>query len=515
MKLAIVSLLVLFPLHLAHAEYQPPQTAIDNTADVQVVRCPAVGEEYNKMVSKLDGLKASIKKDANCDKTVVEKVDSMQQLLYQDRQKFLDLVAKAKVQPLTPEESDTISKYAENVTEKASNLADLITQNNYCFQSDAQQNSLLALSGFVNEASTLVGSVAGPWGVPIALGGKVVAGFLTGMDRIIKSRAGYDFSKHDDWMSYVQNLCAYYNYRDEVKSLIHPEDRLNQLTSVDQKLQFQLEKLGSSCSNCQRIQSFYEDGNTLDLNNEVKNVDSQYVQPLGSLTFNVLRAHTWVTQQITQVNAEANAYWNDVSGKHMLTETQADLEQFLLQKEAPQFLTYQLRETGRLNYQLHELIENQAYALVRDLQNTHPEMLATGTPPVRVMNDGELFKLIVNTDWLSQFQSKSINDDEMMYRLSSLQHQMETQYDATDLSYSVASSFCQFFQKADMYTESIYQVCGGTRSGMKQLGQQLKDLINRPTAVKPAAIQAPTWLRALNTWTDQIQIGGDLFQTRP
>lgn len=48
--------------------------------------CPAVGEEYEQMLSKLDSIKASIKDGANCSQVVL-KVKSLEQLLSTDRQK--------------------------------------------------------------------------------------------------------------------------------------------------------------------------------------------------------------------------------------------------------------------------------------------------------------------------------------------------------------------------------------------------------------------------------------------
>ena len=191
------ALITLFTLHAltAHAG----GVSQDVTQLYQVAQCPAVGEDYEKMVAKLDTIKAAIKDTGNC-KQVTLAVDTLQKLLDEDRQKALDIAKSSGENGLSKEDSEFIKNYAEGLTKKVASLSDLFLHSNQCFQEDAP-DPLSSLSGFVGEASSLIGSVAGPWGAPIALAGNVVAGFLSGLNEIMNSRAGYDFTKRDQWMS--------------------------------------------------------------------------------------------------------------------------------------------------------------------------------------------------------------------------------------------------------------------------------------------------------------------------
>ena len=233
----VVVLITSLLLHSLIAQADSPSD--DPTQLYQVAQCPAIGEDYERMVAKLDTIKAAIKDTGNC-KHVTLAVDTLQKLLDEDRQKAIDIVDKSSEAGLSKEDSEFIKKYAEGLTKKVASLSDLFLHSNQCFAEDAP-DPLSSLSGIVGEASSLIGSVAGPWGAPIALAGNIIAGFLSGLNEVMNSRAGYDFSKRDQWMSYVQNLCTYHTYREQVESLLDPVGRLSQLRTLQAKLEAQIE----------------------------------------------------------------------------------------------------------------------------------------------------------------------------------------------------------------------------------------------------------------------------------
>ena len=148
--------------------------------NMQPLRCPTVGKDFSQMISQLDVLQDKIKADANCGK-LGENFEQIKYLSGDRRQEFLAAIEKINAgETLNDLEMERyILTYAEDVTVASASLATLLSQANQCFGKQDMNASLSTLSSFVNEASTLLSTVAGPWGPALSIGGKVVSGFLT------------------------------------------------------------------------------------------------------------------------------------------------------------------------------------------------------------------------------------------------------------------------------------------------------------------------------------------------
>src|SRR4051812_44620193 len=95
----------------------------------RVLECPAVGDEYEKMVSRLDSIKASIREGANCANVSLQ-VKSLEDLVATDRSAVMAIVDGSKDQALTDDQAKQVRDYAENVTKKVAALSDLFLHNN-------------------------------------------------------------------------------------------------------------------------------------------------------------------------------------------------------------------------------------------------------------------------------------------------------------------------------------------------------------------------------------------------
>lgn len=507
-----VSLLPIFSFSIwAHAQSAQPAMTLNDLAvgSVEMVSCPAVSEDFSNLITRLDSLKASIKKGANCkdvDTTISSKFDG----IAKTRDRFLELVKKSQTDTLTEAEIKEIGNYADQVTTKVSSIIDLMTNANSCFESDADKKALTSLSGFVSEASTLLSQVAGPWGAPVAIGGQILSGFLTGLDKILKSRAGYDFSDNAQWVAYLQNLCTYQAVRQSAEALLHPQDRISKLRSISNKLDQNMLVIQSVCPECGDIQAMPMGQMSKDA--KIQFVDTKYIARVGSLASRVRNAQSWVKAEIARVSGESNAYWNNVTGKNALSNAQRDLEKFLLEKEAPRFLEYQysrsslaLQDLRTFLYYDGSDVLKQAYKakLIDQMPSADPGLPTWGG----LLVAGEqvnVFKALTSTDWRAKFKSAGKNPDELGFRLINARKTALAKFDTTSWSYGVSYVLCDYFQQADLYSSTLQSSCTSTRT--KNLGKSVADLaVYAPDwQASQTGLRAADWDSVLSMWADQV-----------
>ncbi|HMN67070.1 MAG TPA: hypothetical protein PKC28_00895 [Bdellovibrionales bacterium] len=437
-----------------------------------VLECPAVGEEYEKMLSKLEAIKVSIKEDANCE-DVAKEVKSLKQIVVNEREKVVTMIdeRKAAGEPLTEQETKQLRTYAEDVTKKVSALNDLFLTANYCFREDQTDGQLATLASFVGEASELVGSVSGPWGTPIALAGNIVAGFLTGMDQVLKARQGYDFSKREQWMSFVQNLCTYHSYRDQIDHLLNPAARVSQLAALKTALDSQLKLMKERCPECRDIEAAYDSEKGEPLSEytrlNIQSADHRFARPYGTYTIQNLGIRDWVTREIARIEKEAQSYWSDVSGRNLLYLAKKQIEEFLLQKEAPRFLDFQAAQARR-DYNSFIGFSQQEGRDVYDLiDSIEPKALSPESVYPSFSDPLGYFRALVIKPVNFALLPRGENTDDTKFAWVHFRDQSLTKFRAAQTSAQVVQSFCSFFKHAGQYSPDIRGVCGA--KGMRGL----------------------------------------------
>ena len=466
----VVVLITSLLLHSLIAQADSPSD--DPTQLYQVAQCPAIGEDYERMVAKLDTIKAAIKDTGNC-KHVTLAVDTLQKLLDEDRQKAIDIVDKSSEAGLSKEDSEFIKKYAEGLTKKVASLSDLFLHSNQCFAEDAP-DPLSSLSGIVGEASSLIGSVAGPWGAPIALAGNIIAGFLSGLNEVMNSRAGYDFSKRDQWMSYVQNLCTYHTYREQVESLLDPVGRLSQLRTLQAKLEAQIEKMAANCPECQSIATEFKNSSNLSTDSlrqlvspAVESANAKNDKPLGSFMLQSLGLRDWVLGEVERITKESKGDWANASGQYVLTRAKDELDDFLIKREAPEFLYYQTSESRNEYQSLVGFVNSEGRALYAEIERKNPGAFSVPTKARGGWGGGVtdplsyLTSLVLNPiHWEllpANTETEDLNYTWKNFRAESVMGLRRSQTTAR-----VALSFCAFFKHTNQYDRDIRSACSET-----------------------------------------------------
>lgn len=459
------------------------------------VQCPAIGENFSKLIAKLDAIKASVRDGANCS-NVALKVKSLEDLLIKDREKIEGIIAAGRQQPLSPEQTEAVKQYAEQVTTKVAALYDLFSGSNKCFNDDDAESRMSSLAAFVGEASRLVGTLTGPWGTPIALGGQVVAGFLTGMDKVIKSRAGYDFSKRESWTNYVQSLCTYHSYRDQIEHLLNPQARLAQLNSIKSLLDSNIRKLSAACGDCQSV------------------------EPMNVYMAYNLGIRAWINTEIQRVEKESTSFWADISGRHLLSQARYDLQQFLIEREGPRFVNYQ---TSLASRQLRDLM----FATEGEGRSLHSQISYVNAKAVDEVGyfssqPWQYFRTLVIKPVRLELLPQDEGTEDLRYAWSSYRDRNLQRFRSTEATLQVAQGFCQFFRQAGLYTPQIRSACtsGPARGAAVQIGGLAQELaaakvINGPF-LNPLAFDpsVPTAKLPRNQ-LDSLQLLAEQLQPKP
>jgi hypothetical protein len=441
------------------------QSATDIYHLFPVLECPKVGEEFEKMIAKLESVKSSIRNGANC-KNVEKQVESLEKLVVTDRQEVMDMLSNQSGDTLTSDQAKKVRTYAENVTKKVAALNDLFMRANQCFDRDNADKQLSTLSGFVSEASGLVGSLAGPWGAPIAMAGNVIAGFLTGLDQVLKSRAGYEFSKPEQWAGYVQNLCTYHSFRDQIDHLLNPQAKIAQMKDLKLKLDLQIRILTSTCGECRSIESLF--GNTgtnlppdtmTQMNADVRSADNRFNLPYGSYTLQSLGLREWTVKEISRIEKEAQTYWGEVSGRSLLYRAKEDLEKFLLEKEAPRFLAFQAAQARNDYTNFNIFLSQEGRTVYSRLEGLNTAILPRKIQYVGWTDPLEFFRsLVTNPPNFAALPSSDATED-ARFSWDYFRSQSLLRLRTAQTSAAVAQSFCSFFQNSGRYSPTIRGQC--------------------------------------------------------
>jgi hypothetical protein len=430
-----------------------------------VLQCPKIGEEFEKMIAKLESVKSSIRKEANC-KNVELQVESLEKLVVTDRQEVMDIISGQSGDTLSADQAKKVRNYAENVTKKVAALNDLFMRTNQCFDRDSADKQLSTLSGFVSEASGLIGSLAGPWGAPIAMAGNVVAGFLTGLDQVLKSRAGYDFSKPEQWSGYVQNLCTYHSFRDQIDHLLNPKAKITQMKDLKLKLDLQIRLLTSNCGECRSIEQLFGNAGTNlpaetmnQMQADVRNADNRFGQPFGSYTLQSLGLREWTIKEISRIEKEAQTYWSDVSGRNLLYRTKEDLEKFLLEKEAPRFLAFQSAQARNDYSNFTAFLAQEGRTIYTRVEGINRTVLSRKidypgwTDPLEFLRS-----LVIHAPNFATLPNSEAIDD-AKFSLDYFRSQSLLRLQTAKTSAAVVQSFCSFFKHSGRYSPSIRGNC--------------------------------------------------------
>lgn len=486
--------------------YPSPSVTQSAQIDLQPLRCPTVGKDYSQMISELHALQDKIKNDANCGK-LVENLESIGQLSGDRRTKFLETIAKINKGETVQDKvmENMVIKYAEDVTVAAGSLATLLAQSDQCFGKQDLSTSLFTLSAFVNEASTMLSTVAGPWGPVLAVGGKVVAGFLSGVDRFIKSLPGYDFKDKKDWQGYVETLCTFHEQQDEVYALIHPDAAINDLSKLNAKLETQLKSVLNSTPQAEELYSSFKARDNEGLERLTQQINEASNSLNGLKAVRLMTAQKWILDRIASIELEANDPL--APGQYLVQKQRDEIEDFLIARQGPKFIGFQVKESRRALNELEDLVFYQGFPLYHQIKSLteKPE----DAPPIFIHPEpSEVLKMLVQVDE-NQFYGKGVQESQIYSSLVYFKRELGKKWDAVSIAYGVKASFCTFFERAGYYSHNIHYACTSrsaetVEKNMQEYVELGLNHVTPPYLRRAAQAAGLTWTESLDAWLTHL-----------
>lgn len=210
--------------------------------------CPSITSEANSIINSIQGLKNQLKSYPEC-QPINEKLSVVSSIMTGDEWTTIKKVLTEG----SNFEGDDVTKVAE-LTERASfALNDVIgqlTNNRKCVDEKNQSSFMAKLSGVVKEVSTIIGTVAGPYGMPVALGGTLVTSAITGIDKFYKSQHPYKFSNPDDELLFMNQFCSYAEIQKDINDYLNLDVRVEELESLENYLKIKQSDLENNCPEC-------------------------------------------------------------------------------------------------------------------------------------------------------------------------------------------------------------------------------------------------------------------------
>lgn len=476
-----------------------------------LLKCPAVPEAYSKMITQLNVLKTSIKKEAACEPINME-VQSLEQLLGKKRDEVKELIEKGKKEALSPEENETIRKYVEEVTKKVLATAELFNRNNYCFIEDKKNLSFSDLASITLDATALAKTVAGPWATPIALGGQALAGIFQGLNTVVKNRRGYDFTKLEQRQAYVQSLCAYYNYRQDMSYLLYPQQRAAQLRGLETTLTTHLKGVVDNCPECsalatkvianlkgeqkpkprtkpQRQQSAPVKPSE-ELNAEAVQINGIYKRPLGTYTVRTLTTLKWIKDELERIAADSGE--DATIGRDFLSEIKVDIDRFIFEREAPQFIQFQSTKGFDLFREFSNFSRTEGDRLMM-------QAVAGGQGKwidMSRMNEADVIKTVAGLE----ADARSMGKTSLAARIAQYKSKSLELLERTRLAAGVNETYCAFFQRAGVYNSNLSYACEGmAANALRRNLQRLSGSDFVPQPVLPTVPQ-----EYVTDWVDSL-----------
>lgn len=480
-----------------------------------LLKCPAVPEAYSKMITQLNVLKTSIKKEAACEPINME-VQSLEQLLGKKRDEVKALIEKGKKEALSPEENETVRKYVEDVTKKVLATAELFNRNNHCFIEDKKNLSFSDLASITLDATALAKTVAGPWATPIALGGQALAGIFQGLNTVVKNRRGYDFTKLEQRQAYVQSLCAYYNYRQDMTYLLYPQQRVSQLRGLEAQLSTHLKGVVDNCPECaalvpkvianlkgekprarpQRQQTAAVKPSDA-LNAEAVQINALYQRPLGTYTVRTLTTLKWIKDELDRIAADSTE--DATIGRDFLSEIKVDIDRFLFEREAPQFIQFQSTKGFDLFREFSSFTKTEGDRLMM-------QAVAGGQGKwvdMSRMHEADVIKTVAAFEQDARSQGKT----SLAARIVQYKGKALELLERTRLAAGVNETYCAFFQRAGVYSANLQYACEGMaanalRRNLSRLSGS--DFVPQPILPTVPAEYVTDWVDSLGKVIEHI-----------
>lgn len=439
-----------------------------------VLQCPANDEALKDFRNKLLQIKKNISQEANCDSfrnSASSEIDGLGTLVTQGRNEFLNLVAKGQVEGLDAAGTAKIESYVENLTVKTSNLINILAGNDGCFDEDKKGSTIGFVTSLIGEASKVLSVIGGPQiGGLVSIASSVITGFSNAIQTINENKQGYDFSDPEQKLAYADSLCALFDYRRELDTLMNPYETTERINELTEALNLQLSKLYKNCPECAELINIVEtQSNTVsrfgldeitsvddvwtpEIDKQVSEaaaaIDQLYTNRVGTHTYRALKTRTWLP--IRARSLESSALVADLGLADVLNEMD-NVERFMVNRQADDFI-----------WQLVEDAETWQDKIIASIV-TEAEYLALegGFMPDAYWSDPywsreAYYETIL--EGLDRAQRES-TDRLLQAKVRSYLSTFRLYSQGLNVAVDVTSRYCTFFENSNWYHYSVSSAC--------------------------------------------------------
>ncbi len=450
--------------------------AIDNASARRfpVLQCPANDEVLRDFRNKILQIKKNISQEANCDSYRSEasnEIDGLANLLTTGRTDFLNLITKGQIEGLDAAATGKIETYVENLTVKTSNLINILAGNDGCFDEDKKGSTIGFITSLIGEASKVLSVIGGPQvGGLVSVASSVITGFSSAIQTINENKQGYDFSESEQKLAYADSLCALFDYRRELDTLMNPYETTERINDLMLALNAQIAKLQTNCSECAALIALVNtqvgviSRNGLDeitnvgdiwtpaLDKQVSEaaaaIDELYTNRVGTHTYRALKTRTWLP--IRARTLESSALVADLGLADVLTEVD-NVERFMVNKQADDFVWQMIEDAEGWQEK------------VRTSLTTEGEYLALlgGFMPDAYWRDPFWNREVYFQSVLEGLDRAERDNPDRLVRaqVSSYLARFKFLSQGLNVSVDVAARYCTFFEHSNWYSFTLTRVC--------------------------------------------------------
>lgn len=212
--------------------------------------CPAITSEASTIINSIQALKNQLKTYDEC-KDLPNKLELVSKIMtgkeWVKVKETMDAGESFEVDQLK-----NISDLTQQASFALNDVVSQISNKRRCVDDKSQASFMAKLSGVVKEVSTVIGTVAGPYGMAVTMGGTLISSAITGIDKFYKSQHPYNFSKKDDEILFVNQFCAYTEVLKDMNDYVNmvDDDRAKELEALEAYLKIKQSDLENNCPEC-------------------------------------------------------------------------------------------------------------------------------------------------------------------------------------------------------------------------------------------------------------------------
>ncbi|MFZ4715878.1 MAG: hypothetical protein ACOYL6_19300 [Bacteriovoracaceae bacterium] len=212
--------------------------------------CPSITSEAGSIISSIQNLKSQLKSSAEC-QPIQEKLSVVSSVINNGTWKTVkSALTSSGAMNLEGEDIKEIKDLSEKASYALTDVIHQISNNQKCLDDKNKASFMSNLSGVVKEVATIVGGVAGPYGVAVSLGGNIIASAITGIDKYYKAKHPYNFKKADEELLFMNQFCAFSEIQKDVNDYINLDGRPEELDALRFYMDIKKNDLLQNCPEC-------------------------------------------------------------------------------------------------------------------------------------------------------------------------------------------------------------------------------------------------------------------------